>query len=242
MSIGPRPTEGPPASPHSRVAPDGAQALRSAAALAIGFVVGVVAAGVVLVLRAGGPEPLSADDRGGEALAQQPHGRIARSHRRCALIRRGEDGGSIGGASVAELSVRIGRVDRAPIAIDQGAIADHARIEGHLDGLHMAGPAAHHLLIGGIGPMAPDEARHRRPDAGQAVERLFLRPEAAAGEDRRLKSSRVAGLGVGRRTGQGEQRECKNPREDVRLSIAGVRSSENSYITMPYPDASELGV
>ena len=45
--------------------------------------------------------------------------------------------------------------------------------------------------------MAPDEARHRRPDAGQAVERLFLRPEAASGEDRRLKSRRVAGLGVG---------------------------------------------
>ena len=79
----------------------------------------------------------------------------------------------------------------------------------------MAGPAANHLLIGRTGGMAADEARHRRANAGQAIERLFLRPEAASGEDRRLKSRRVAGLGVGRRTGQGEQNESRDNGSDA---------------------------
>ncbi len=99
---------------------------------------------------------------------------------------------------VAELAVRIGRVDGAPNSIGQLPIADPGGIEGHLHGFQMAGPTAHDLIIARVGGPVTSESTYGGDDARRRLENGFNGPEAPAGENRHLAPTTVlAGRGLG---------------------------------------------
>lgn len=92
---------------------------------------------------------------------------------------------------VAELAVRIGRVDGAPNSIGQLPIADPGGIEGHLHGFQMAGPTSHDLIMGRVGGPAAGEARYHSDDARRRLENGFNGPEAPAGKGRGFTASAI---------------------------------------------------
>ena len=97
-------------------------------------------------------------------------------------LARDEDGRAVAVALVAELTLRIGRVDTTDEIVGKLAIRNLGRVVGDLHGFVMAGLAIGDLFVGRLLDRTPGITGDRLEDAVHLVEVGFDAPEAAPGE------------------------------------------------------------
>src|SRR4029078_6411158 len=144
-----------------RLAPDLGEPLRAAAApfvvLVAHWILVVIILVVVLCRREGGRRLDLGRDRLLEARGELL---FLRLRQLLLLVIAEEDGAVIGGPLVAELTVRIERVDILPIMIEQLGVGDLGGVVGHLDRFQIALM----ITIGGVGLCAAGIAGDRLGD------------------------------------------------------------------------------
>ena len=187
------------------VAPDLLQARVAAAAFAVARVAGGAFQPEVLVVVLGGVERGEGQDGRHHGLVEARVDRVHRGAGGGELAGRGEDGGAVGRALVAELAARVERVHVAPEDVEQRVVGHLLGIVDHLDDLVVAGVAARDVVVGRVLGGAAREAGRDARHAGDAFKGRLSAPEAAGGEDRGVgRGGRQAEVGRGsRRAGVG---------------------------------------
>ena len=103
----------------------------------------------VLVVVLGHPERARARDRGDEGAAERPLRALPRGLGEPLLrVVDDEDPRAVLVAMIAELPVALGRVDVAPVDLEQARVVDARRIEDHPHRLGVSGAPGGHLLVG----------------------------------------------------------------------------------------------
>src|SRR5690606_35479834 len=190
------------------LAPDRFEAGVAAAAGAVGVVAVGVRAVEILVDLLGGVEPVERRDLRRYLLVKAGLERCERgAGYPLLLVVPVVDPGAVLRAAVAELVVHGERVDVVPEDLDERLVAHRLRIVDDTDDLGVVGAAVGDVVLGRVRRGAAGEAG----DDGEHAVELFVRwlhaPEAAAGEDRRVRLGgrlgvEAGGLGRGRLGGR----------------------------------------
>src|ERR1017187_8226987 len=176
-----------------RVAPELLQARIPPAARAVEGIADRILLVVALVVVLGLPEGPGLQDLGDDRTLQDA-GRLEGSLRglgRLPLRVVGdEDRGAVLRAVVAELAVRVRRVDVVPEDVQELLVRDLLWVVHHLDRLAVPRAARGDFVVRGIRLLAARVSHGRRDDAREVVVRLLHAPETAAREGGFHESSR----------------------------------------------------
>src|SRR3989449_9486245 len=199
------------------------------AAPAVGLVADRILAVVVLVILLRRVEPARGRDRRDDRLLEARLEAALRGVRRAVLRRIAVEHGSvILRPVVAELAVRLRRVDVVPEGVEQPLVTHLPGVVHDLDGLEVPRRAHGHLLVRRLS-FAPARVAHGHGrDALELVERALHGPEAAAGERRRIgdhqRGDEKEGHAVNVTAPSLEGKCRRSPLEDCHLPLIASRA------------------